>query len=53
MLAGGFLRALARGFRAFTRLIITRDVLEIRHVNQPRVLPLILRRLAAQSARLL
>jgi uncharacterized protein len=58
VLAGGFPIALARPtptardrwFRDFVDLVVERDVLEIRRVRQRRVLPLILRHLAAQTA---
>lgn len=61
ILAGGFPIALARRnpearrrwYRDFLDMVIERDVLEIRRVRQRDVLPLILRRLAAQSAQLL
>ncbi|MGD0063988.1 MAG: ATP-binding protein [Streptosporangiaceae bacterium] len=58
VLAGGFPLAIARSaqatrdqwFRDFVDMVIERDVLEIRRVRQRRVLPLILRHLAAQTA---
>jgi predicted AAA+ superfamily ATPase len=58
VLAGGFPLAIARSaratrdqwFRDFVDMVIERDVLEIRRVRQRRVLPLILRQLAAQTA---
>jgi uncharacterized protein len=57
-LADGFPIAIARPtqvtrdrwFRDFVDLVVERDVLEIRRVRQRRVLPLILRYLAAQTA---
>jgi hypothetical protein len=57
-LAGGFPIALARPtsaardrwFRDFVDMVVERDVLEIRRVRQRRILPLILRHLAAQTA---
>lgn len=61
VLAGGFPLALSRStdaarrrwFADFLNLVITRDALGIRTVRQRRVLPVILRRLAAQTAQLL
>lgn len=61
VLAGGFPIPLqratpasrARWYTAFVTTVIERDVLEIRRVRQRQVLPLILRRLAAQTAGLL
>lgn len=61
VLAGGFPIALARStpelrrrwFRDLVRMVIERDVLEIRKVRQRDVLLQILRRLAAQTAQLL
>jgi predicted AAA+ superfamily ATPase len=58
VLADGFPLAIARSaratrdqwFRDFVDMVIERDVLEIRRVRQRRVLPLILRHLAAQTA---
>jgi hypothetical protein len=58
VLAGGFPIAIARPtraardrwFRDFVDMVVERDVLEIRRVRQRRVLPLILRHLAAQTA---
>jgi uncharacterized protein len=45
--------ARARWFRDFVNMVVDRDVLEIRKVRQRSVLPLILRRLAAQTAQVL
>jgi predicted AAA+ superfamily ATPase len=61
ILTGGFPIVVARStlahrgqwFRDFVTTVIERDVLEIRKVRQRRVLPLIMRRLAAQTAGLL
>jgi predicted AAA+ superfamily ATPase len=61
ILSGGFPIAVARPtpearrrwYRDFVAMVIERDVLEIRRVRQRDVLPVILRRLAAQSAQLL
>lgn len=61
ILAGGFPIAISRRspasrgqwFTDFVNTVVERDVLEIRRVRQRRVLPLILRHLAAQTAGLL
>lgn len=58
ILTGGFPIALRRGseaarnrwFHDFVTTVVERDVLEIRRVRQRQVLPLLLRRLAAQTA---
>jgi predicted AAA+ superfamily ATPase len=61
VLRGGFPLAIARDdpssrgrwFTDFVNMVVERDVLEIRKVRQRSVLPLILRRLAGQTAQLL
>lgn len=61
VLTGGFPIAVARGsevgrnrwYRDFVDMVVERDVLEIRRVRQRRILPLLLRRLAAQTAQVL
>ncbi|MGH3544342.1 MAG: ATP-binding protein [Mycobacteriales bacterium] len=61
ILAGGFPLALnrttvtarARWFRDFVTMVMERDVVELRRIRQRQILPLILRRLAAQTAGLL
>lgn len=61
ILAGGFPIAVARPasasrgqwFTDFVSMVVERDVLEIRRVRQRRVMPLILRHLAGQTAGLL
>ena len=61
VLTGGFPLAIARNspasrgrwFTDFVNMVVERDVLEIRKVRQRNVLPLILRRLAGQTAQLL
>lgn len=61
VLSGGFPLAIARDnpvsrgrwFTDFVTMVVERDVLAIRKVRQRNALPLILRRLAGQSARLL
>ena len=61
ILAGGFPIALARRtaasrgqwFTDFVGMVVERDVLEIRRIRQRRVMPLILRHLAGQTAGLL
>lgn len=60
VLSGGFPLALAREpgrsrdrwFRDFIRLVVERDVLEIRRVRQREVLPQVLRRLTGQTAQI-
>jgi hypothetical protein len=61
VLRGSFPLAVARTdekqrrdwFRSFIRLVITRDVLEIRRIRQRHVLPRVLQRVAAQTAQVL
>ncbi len=61
ILAGGFPIAVARRtpasrgqwFTDFVSMVVERDVLEIRRIRQRRVMPLILRHLASQTAGLL
>ncbi|HLK02748.1 MAG TPA: DUF4143 domain-containing protein, partial [Streptosporangiaceae bacterium] len=61
ILTGGFPLAVGRHepahrdqwFRSFIRMVIERDVLEIRRVRQRRILPLLLEQLAARTASML